>query len=94
MKKSITSMAVLLFSAVLCFSELAAQSSDLEAPRAPKRERITKLEQVLPNEHWLIPPTIWVFVEAQEMGVTTDVVARDVASVESHGPKRVGLRAS
>ena len=30
MKKSITSMAVLLFSAVLCFSELAAQSSDLE----------------------------------------------------------------
>ncbi len=112
MKKSITSMAVLLFSAVLCFSELAAQSSDLEAPRAPKRERITKLEQVLPNARILVRrPWSWLVgaqyglglkegekllivasrieplvaqalaVEAQEMGVTTDVVARDVASL-------------
>ncbi len=54
MKKSFVAMTVLLFSAVLCFSEVVAQSSDLEAPRAPKRVRVTKLEQVLPNARILV----------------------------------------
>ncbi|MFB3141643.1 MAG: hypothetical protein ACE1Z2_02420 [Acidobacteriota bacterium] len=112
MKKSFVAVTLLLFSAVLCFGELAAQSSDLEAPRAPKRVRVTKLEQVLPNARILVRrPWSWlvgaqyglglkegekllivasrieplvaqaIAVAAQEMGVTTDVVARDVASL-------------
>ncbi len=58
MKKSLVAMTILLFSAVLFFSELVAQGSDLEAPRAPKRERVTKLEQVLPPmpASWFVAP--------------------------------------
>ena len=113
MKGSSAWIACVLLSSVLCSTELAAQrSSDLPAPRAPKRVRITQLEQVLPNARilarrpysWLvgahyglglkegekllivasgIEPLVVqaLVVAAQEMGVTTDVIARDVAAL-------------
>ena len=98
---------------VVCGREPASQgSSDLPAPRAPKRIRVTQLEQVLPNARILVRrPYSWLVgahyglglmegekllivasgieplvvqalvVAAQEMGVTTDVIAKDVAAL-------------
>ena len=113
MKGSFARIAIFLLSSVLCSAELAAQrSSDLPAPRAPKRVRITRLEQVLPNARILVRrPYSWLVgahyglglkegekllivasgieplvvqalvVAAQEMGVTTDVISKDVAAL-------------
>ncbi|MCZ6484755.1 MAG: hypothetical protein O6826_03565 [Acidobacteria bacterium] len=111
MKRFFSAMAVMLFSAVLCFGELAAQSSDLEAPRSPKRYRVTNVEQLLPNARILVRrPWSWLIgaqyglgltegekllivagrmdplvvqalaIAAQEMGVTTDVIARNLGA--------------
>jgi hypothetical protein len=113
MKGSLAWMTIVLLSSVLCSGGLAAQrSSDLPAPRAPKRVRISKLEQLLPNARILVRrPYSWLVgahhglglkqgekllivasgieplvvqalvVAAQEMGVTTDVIARNAAAL-------------
>ncbi|MCH8820032.1 MAG: hypothetical protein IIB03_06905, partial [Acidobacteria bacterium] len=90
---------------------VAQANSDLPAPRAPKRVRITRVEQLLPNArilvrrpyHWSvtahyglglkegerllivgnsIDPLVVqaIAMAAEEMGVTTDVVSRNMAS--------------
>ena len=89
---------------------LAQADSDLPAPRAPKRVRITRVEQLLPNArilvgrpyHWsvtahyglglkegerllivgnTIEPLVVqaIAMAAEEMGVSTDVVTRNIA---------------
>ncbi len=104
-------MAMMLFGAVLCSGELAAQSEDLEAPRSPKRYRVTNVEQLLPNARILVRrPWSWLIgaqyglglkegekllivagrmdplvvqaltIAAHEMGVTTDVIARNLGA--------------
>lgn len=91
---------------------VAQANSDLPAPRAPKRVRITRVEQLLPNArilvrrpyHWSvtahyglglkegerllivgnsIDPLVVqaIAMAAEEMGVTTDVVSRNMASL-------------
>ncbi len=90
---------------------LAQANSELPAPRAPKRVRITRAEQLLPSArilvrrpyHWSVtahyglglkegekllivgnsidPLVVQAIVmAAEEMGVTTDVVTRNMAS--------------
>ena len=54
MQKVFSAIAVLALITGLFVGELAAQSSDLEAARAPKRYRVTELEQVLPNARILV----------------------------------------
>jgi hypothetical protein len=107
------------FILVLLASPLAVAqaTSDLPAPRAPKRVRITRVEQLLPNArilvrrpyHWsvtahyglglqegekmlIVGSTIEPLVvqaiamASEEMGVTTDVVTRNIAPLT----RRVG----
>jgi hypothetical protein len=112
MQKILTVIAVLALMTGLLVGELAAQSSDLPAPRALKRYRVTELEQVLPNARILVRrPFSWlvgaqyglglkdgekllivasrieplvvqaISVAAEEMGVTTDVLVRDMSSI-------------
>ena len=109
MKGSLAWITIFLFSSVLCGGEPVPQgSSDLPAPRAPKRVRVTQLDQVLPNARILVRrPYSWLVgahyglglkegekllivasgiepalvVAAQEVGVTTDVIAKDVAAL-------------
>ena len=102
----------------------AQANSDLPAPRAPKRVRITRVEQLLPNArilvrrpyHWsvtahyglglkegekllivgsAIEPLVVqaIAMAAEEMGVTTDVVTRNIAPLApANGARRAGLR--
>ena len=50
--------------------ESVAQSSNLEAPRAPKRYRVTKLEQVLPNARILVRrPFSWLIGAQYGLGL-------------------------
>ncbi|MCH8820197.1 MAG: hypothetical protein IIB03_07750 [Acidobacteria bacterium] len=112
MQKVFSAIAVLALITGLFVGELAAQFSELEAARAPKRYRVTELEQVLPNARILVRrPFSWLIgaqyglglkegekllivasrieplvvqalsVAAEEMGVTTDVVVRDMSSI-------------
>ncbi len=113
MQGSLAWITIFLFSSVLCGGEPVPQGSpDLPAPRAPKRVRVTQLEQVLPNARILVRrPYSWLVgahyglglkegekllivasgieplvvqalvVAAQEVGVTTDVIAKDVAAL-------------
>ncbi len=70
MKRYFSAMAVMLFGAVLCFGELAAQSSDLEAPRSPKRYRVTNVEQLLPNARILVRrPWSWLIGAQYGLGL-------------------------
>jgi hypothetical protein len=113
MKGSLAWLTIVLLSSVLCSGEPVPQGgSDLPAPRAPKRVRVTRLEQVLPNARILVRrPYNWLVgaqyglglkegerllivasgieplvvqalvVAAQEVGVTTDVIAKDVSAL-------------
>jgi hypothetical protein len=104
--------AVIICGATLLFSDaLAQRRSDLPAPRSPKRVRVTRLDQVLPNARILVRrPFSWLIgaqyglgltkgekllivgsgfdplvvqalsVAADEMGVTTDVITRDLGA--------------
>ncbi|MBI2821822.1 MAG: hypothetical protein HYX74_06315 [Acidobacteria bacterium] len=113
MKRFFFYAAISILGAGLIVGETAAQQrSGLPAPRAPKRYRVTKLEQVLPNARILVRrPFSWLIgaqyglglqkgekllisasgfeplvveaiaVAAGEMGVTTDVITRDMGNV-------------
>src|SRR5262245_61538641 len=63
---------LLICGAAPLFTDLAAQRpADLPAPRAPKRVRVTRLEQVLPNARILVRrPFSWLIGAQYGLGLS------------------------